>query len=159
PAKWIWGYGTPAQSTKQPQGSWAYTMLPYVEQDGAFQKQDYSQAVKSYYIPNRRPAVPTPVTSPDPVYPGWTYGTGGLTGPWGHTDYAANDQVIYPGDGNLNKSMKITQIQDGASNTILVGEKALDLRGIAVGSWYWDEPIILGGTGGTARCGCGLFKD
>jgi prepilin-type processing-associated H-X9-DG protein len=35
----------------------------------------------------------------------------------------------------------------------------MDIRAIPTGSWYWDEPIILGGAGGTARCGLGLFKD
>ncbi len=55
--------------------------------------------------------------------------------------------------------MKISQILDGSSSTILVGEKALDVRAVKTGGWYWDEPIILGGTGGTARCGCGLFRD
>src|SRR5262249_47936702 len=89
---------------------------------------------------------------------GWFYNNAGLN-PWGHTDYAANDQVIVPGDANPTFVMKVSEIKDGSSNTILIGEKALDTRAIRVGSWYWDEPIILGGTGGTARCGCGLFRD
>lgn len=40
-----------------------------------------------------------------------------------------------------------------------MGEKAVDLNAIAAGSWYWDEPIILGGAGGTGRCGLGLYRD
>ena len=158
PAPWIWGYGSPNQDPRAPSGSWAYTILPYMEQDNAFQNANYAQAVKGYYIPGRRPAVPANVAVADPVYPGWAYNNAGLN-PWGHTDYAANDQVITPGDANPTHTVKTGQIKDGASNTILVGEKALDVRAAAAGGWYWDEPIILGGTGGTARCGCGLFRD
>ncbi len=160
PAAWIWGFGTPNQSPTQPTGSWAYTMLPFMEQDNIFQQSSYSSAVKSYYNPGRRPAIPTPGVTTDPVYPGWSYGwPSSFTNLWAHTDYAANDQIIYPGDGNLNKIATMSQISDGTSNTILVGEKALDLSAMNAGSWYWDEPIILAGTGGTARCGTGMFQD
>jgi hypothetical protein len=158
PAPWIWGWGYPTQPPNSPAGSWAYSMLPYMEQDAAFDNQLYNQAVKSYYMPARRQAIPISVPSIDPIYPGWAYNNAGLN-PWGHTDYAANDQVIAPGDAYPTWTMRLTQIKDGSSNTVLVGEKALDVRAVAVGSWYWDEPIILGGTGGTARCGLGLFKD
>ncbi len=134
-----------------------------MEQNGPFQRQDVTAAVKSYYIPNRRAAIavalPANVAAADPIYPGWSYSTGGLAGPFGKSDYAANDQVIYPGDANLNQTMKISMIKDGSSNTILVGEKAIDVRAMKMGSWYWDEPILLGGTGGLARCGTGMFPD
>jgi prepilin-type processing-associated H-X9-DG protein len=102
--------------------------------------------------------VATDVPANDPVYPGWTYNSAGR-GPWGHTDYAANDQIIYPGDANPKKTTKLEWISDGTSNTIIVGEKAVDLGAVNAGSWYWDEPIILGGAGGTARCGLGLYRD
>jgi prepilin-type processing-associated H-X9-DG protein len=57
------------------------------------------------------------------------------------------------------QTMKLEGITDGLSNTILVGEKAVDVNAIAAGSWYWDEPIVLGGAGGTARCGLGMYND
>ena len=180
---WHWGFGSPAQDAQFPSGSWAYTMLPYIEQEAAFKTQGYNVAVKPYYIPNRRKAIPQAVPITDPIYPGWYYtigtnagtafaqGTGGIGNAnlppgfatignsWGRTDYAANDQVIFPGDANKGLTMSITQITDGSSSTVLVGEKALDIRAMAAGSWYWDEPIILGGAGGTARCGLGLYPD
>lgn len=160
---WVWGWGVPTQDPRSPSGSWAYTMLPYMEQDAAFDNQTYSQAVKSYYIPSRRQAIPIAVPAvplTDLIYPGWSYNPGGVAvNLWGHTDYAANDQIIAPGDANFTFTMSITQIKDGASNTILAGEKAMDITAYPTGSWYWDEPIILGGTGGAARCGLGLYKD
>jgi prepilin-type N-terminal cleavage/methylation domain-containing protein len=171
PGPWYWGFGSPTQDAQYTTGSWAYTMLPYMEQEAAFQAQGYNVAVKSYYIPGRRKAVPQAVPASDPIYPGWNYiigGAGGANLPpnyatignsWGRTDYAANDQIIYPGDGNQGKTVTITEIKDGSSSTLLVGEKALDIRAMAAGSWYWDEPIILGGAGGTARCGLGLYRD
>jgi prepilin-type N-terminal cleavage/methylation domain-containing protein len=163
PAPWAWGVGSPSQNDRFTTGSWAYTMLPYIDQDAAYQTASYSTAVKSYYIKARRPATPIAVPATDPIYPGWAYLTpqppAGYVNSWGHTDYAANDQIIYPGDGAIGQVITLTQIRDGSSNTLLVGEKALDIRAIPTGSWYWDEPIILGGTGGTARCGTGLFRD
>ena len=155
---WIWGYGDPNRPPNDTCGSYAFTILPYMEQAAGYQAQAYSLAVKNYYHPARRSAVAVPVPATDPVYPGWGYNGAGLN-PWGHTDYAANDQVIFPGDANVKRTTKILAITDGTSNTILVGEKAMDPTAVAAGSWYWDEPIILGGAGGTARCGVGMYPD
>jgi prepilin-type N-terminal cleavage/methylation domain-containing protein len=110
---WVWGFGTPTQDPRAPFGSYAYTLLPYMEQDAAFDNQTYSQAVKSYYIPARRQAIPTAVPLSDPIYPGWSYSPGGVAvNLWGHTDYAANDQIIFPGDfgagATFSNTMSIT---------------------------------------------------
>jgi prepilin-type N-terminal cleavage/methylation domain-containing protein len=158
PAPWIWGWGDPTRPPNFQTGSHAFALLPYVEQDNVYQQQSYSTAVKIYYNPGRRAAIPTNVPATDPIYPGWSYNSNGLN-PWGHTDYAANDQIIFPGDASPGRTTRLTDITDGLSNTILIGEKALDTSAVAAGSWYWDEPIILGGAGGTARCGLGMYKD
>jgi hypothetical protein len=55
--------------------------------------------------------------------------------------------------------MRLTSIKDGLSNTIYAGEKAMDPIDVQDGSGYWDEPIVLGGTGGSARCGQALIPD
>jgi prepilin-type N-terminal cleavage/methylation domain-containing protein/prepilin-type processing-associated H-X9-DG protein len=159
---WTWGFGSPTQSDRYPSGSWAYSVLPFMEQTNAHDTAAWYVAVKSYYIPARRAALPSPVPAVDPIS-GFAFSVtqvpANYVNLWGHTDYAANDQIIFPGDEYPGRTIKLTQIRDGTSTTILAGEKAVDVRMIASGSWYWDEPIILGGTGGTARCGLGMFRD
>ena len=155
---WPWGWGDPARPANDTSGSYAWSILPFVEQGPVFTQQWYNIAVPIYYIPGRRRPEPTNAPANDSIYPGWSYQTAGLN-PWGHTDYAANDQIIYPGDGRPRQTTALAEILDGLSNTILVGEKSVDLQAVAAGSWYWDEPIILGGAGGTARCGLAMYHD
>jgi prepilin-type N-terminal cleavage/methylation domain-containing protein len=170
---WPWAFGDPAKAGREQTGSYAFALLPYIEQQalydavnvnsgdptGAVPPASYSTTVSIYSIPGRRPAVPTDVPRHDPIYPGWGYDGAGLN-PWSHTDYAANDQVVVPSwYGNWGKTRGLRDVRDGSSNTILVGEKALDPDAVEAGSWYWDEPIILGGAGGTARCGGRLYLD
>ncbi len=79
---------------------------------------------------------------------------------WAKTDYAANYLMIpnrgtaslsaFRG-GSSNYPITLSDIKDGAGNTILVGEKALVVAAYNTGGWYWDEPIFAGGSGGTAR--------
>jgi hypothetical protein len=95
------------------------------------------------------------VPKADSVYAKWTSFDAGL-GPWGRTDYAANDQVVRGGMGNV---MAPGEIKDGLAETVLLGEKAMDADAVKAGGWYWDEPIILGGSGGTGRKGAKLLRD
>lgn len=155
---WPWGWGDPARPANDTSGSYAWSILPYVEQEPVYRQQANGTAVAIYYNPGRRRPEAINVPASDPVFPGWSYQNAGRN-PWGHTDYAANDQIFYPGDGAPLKTTTLAQILDGLSNTAFVGEKAMDLTAMAAGSWYWDEPIILGGAGGTARCGLGMYHD
>jgi hypothetical protein len=150
-----WGYGDPKRAGRLQTGSWAYSILPYVGEEASFRKADFTRAVPVYYIGPRRPATAQQVPKADPVYAKWTYQDAGL-GPWGRTDYAANDQVVLGGFGNV---MKPTQVKDGLVETILIAEKAMDTDAVKTGGWYWDEPIILGGSGGTGRKGDRLLRD
>jgi len=168
---WPWAFGDPDKAGREQTGSYAFALLPYLEQeslynavntanpDGAVPEASYSTTVSIFYIPARRPAIATDVPEVDPVYPGWGYDGAGLN-PWSHTDYAANDQIVVPSwYSNWGKTRALRDVKDGSSSTILVGEKALDPDAVEAGSWFWDEPIILGGTGGTARCGGRLYRD
>lgn len=75
-------------------------------------------------------------------------------GPSARSDYAANDRVFKTTYGaNWGKLPKPATLADGLSNTILFGEKAMSPIAYGEGSSHWDEPIIMGGTGGTGRCG------
>jgi Protein of unknown function (DUF1559) len=150
-----WGYGDPKRAGRLQTGCWAYSILPYIGEDRAFRAQDHTRAVPAYYIGTRRPAMLQQVPRADPVYAKWTYQDAGL-GPWGRTDYAANDQVIRGGMGNV---MRPEEIKDGLAETALAAEKALDADAVKAGGWYWDEPIILGGSGGTGRKGDRLLRD
>jgi hypothetical protein len=129
--------------------------LPFIGEDEAFRKADHTRAVPAYYLGTRRPIRAQAVPKADPVYAKWTYQDAGL-GPWGRTDYAANDQVVRGGMSNV---MKPEQIRDGLAETLLAGEKAMDTDAVKAGGWYWDEPIVLGGSGGTGRKGDRLLRD
>jgi prepilin-type processing-associated H-X9-DG protein len=150
-----WGYGDPKRAGRLQTGCWAYAILPYIGEETAFRTQDHTRAVPFYYIGTRREARPQPVPKADPFYKKWTYQDAGL-GPWGRTDYAANDQVVLGGMSNVMKPERVT---DGLHCTFLAGEKAMDTDAMRAGGWYWDEPIILGGSGGTGRKGNRLLRD
>ncbi|HEY7315851.1 MAG TPA: DUF1559 domain-containing protein [Gemmataceae bacterium] len=150
-----WGYGDPRRAGRLQTGSWAYAILPYLGEEKAFRTADPTRAVPLYYLTARRPVKAQHVPKADPVYAKWTYQDAGL-GPWGRTDYAANDQVVLGGMGNVKKP---NDISDGLAETALAAEKAMDTRAVKAGGWYWDEPIILGGSGGTGRKGDRLLRD
>ena len=150
-----WGYADPKRAGRLQTGCWAYSILPYIGEEKAFRTHDHTRAVPLYYIGERRPARPQAVPKADPVYKKWTYHDAGF-GPWGRTDYAANDQVVRGGMGNVTKP---SAIKDGLAATALVAEKAMDADAVKAGGWYWDEPIVLGGSGGTGRKGDRLLRD
>jgi hypothetical protein len=150
-----WGYADPKRAGRLQTGCWGYSILPYIGEEKAFRTVDHTRAVPAFYIGTRRPTEPQQVPKADPVYAKWTYQDAGL-GPWGRTDYAANDQVVLGGMGNV---MRPDQVRDGLAETFLLGEKAMDADAFKAGGWYWDEPIVLGGSGGTGRKGAGLMRD
>lgn len=153
-------WGDALKQGKYQLGSTFFSLLPFVEQDALFKDgiACFKTPVKTYLNPMRRSSgvFQNPVT--DPVYPGWSYVDGGA-GPSARTDYAANDQIFWTTYAGWGKVSTIGSIADGTSNTIFFGEKALAQQAVTSGSWYWDEPFIMGGTGGTGRCGIELYSD
>jgi hypothetical protein len=59
----------------------------------------------------------------------------------------------------MGNVMRPEQVRDGLAETFLLGEKAMDADAVKSGGWYWDEPIVLGGSGGTGRKGDRLMRD
>ncbi|MFO0929451.1 MAG: DUF1559 domain-containing protein [Gemmataceae bacterium] len=154
-------WGDPTRPGKTQLGSAFYALLPYVEQDALFRDPlaCYRTAVKTYYLPARRAAAAQTTPATDSVYPGWSYNDAGL-GASARSDYAANDQVFLTTYGsNWGRVATVGTITDGLSNTVFLGEKAMSPKAYTAGVWYWDEPYIMGGTGGTGRCGDGLYPD
>lgn len=136
-----WGVGDPGRSPRDQTGSWAYAILPYLEQQAMHQRREWRQPVTLYVCPSRRtPQALVPANDQYGVYNG-----GGW--PWCFTDYAGNALVL----PNRPRCLRLDELSDGTSQTILVGEKALSPRNYTTGTWYWDEPFFLGGSGGTQR--------
>jgi len=143
-------------------------VLPFLEQNDAYNQQVYQVAVKVYMCPARGRLNPQTVPSEDPVWEAWTYDNGGVN-PWGKTDYAGNVNVFL---GNLaldddpngtkltGQTERIAGITDGTSHTLLAGDKSLDPMAYNTGGWFWDEPIFAGGgAGGTVRGGNLVLRD
>jgi prepilin-type N-terminal cleavage/methylation domain-containing protein len=158
-----------ANANIQGSGSWIYQIMPYIEQDNLY---------KSWLFPDTGP------TPTDTVHlvkvtliidPGRNRGKGFKTNtdstsyrPGPVTDYAMNNRINKPadnlpwrtnktsiGDASIgNRHMAIERIPDGSSNTILAGQKALEISQHAddIAASY-DESIVQGGWGGSARAG------
>lgn len=144
-----WGIGVPDLSPNAQTGSWAYSILPFIEQQNMYQQRSWMDPVKLYICSSRRPD--TPQVSHNDLN-GAYYGGGWL---WGKTDYAANRFVI----PNRPICLSFADIPDGTSHTIFLGEKALSPLNYTTGTWYWDEPFFTGGSGGTQRWGEAVVRD
>jgi prepilin-type N-terminal cleavage/methylation domain-containing protein len=160
-----WATADPLAAPRDQTGSWAFSILPHIEQDNAFHSDNQGSGIPVYVCPSRGRTPALPVPASDPVYVGITYGTNppGLN-PWSTTDYAGNGYLLinrWP-DGGVpvaGEPLAILDVKDGVSNTILVGEKAMDRRAYNTGGWYWNEPVFSGGSGGTDRWGTEVLQD
>jgi prepilin-type N-terminal cleavage/methylation domain-containing protein/prepilin-type processing-associated H-X9-DG protein len=189
PPPYMWGMGDPTLSAANQTGSWAYSILRYMDQSNVFTNPlgnppgnppaGFSNPLGTYMCPSRGRLNPQNVPlPPNSDAFGWFYSSSVTIGgnqvvlnPWGKTDYAGNYLVmpntgspalnVYPLDpmktplgGSRNYPITTDDISDGASNTIIVGEKSLpyNVYNPEQGAgWFWDEPIFVGGSGGTAR--------
>jgi len=123
--------GSPAVGADQ-QAGWGFQILPYIEQTAVWQggsaTNDTDRAlvamaapIKTFFCPTRR--VPQTVTY---SYPGYLDGN-----PAVHAlcDYAASN-LDNTGVVRQYKPTRFTDIADGTSNTLLVGDKRLNLTNL-----------------------------
>ena len=146
---YAWGVGNPRPGPQGQAGSWAYAILPYLEQQAAHSQVDFQTLQPIFLCPSRGRSAPLPMVDDDYG----RYVSGGWA--WAKTDYAANART----SPNLPLQMRIASISDGMSQTFAVGEKAFDPQVHTATSWYWDEPIFSGGSKGTARSGLRIAGD
>lgn len=146
PSNGQWGYwASPTPSKSDKSASWAYKVLPYVEQENLYRNFSVTVPVKTFMDPGRG--------SPGVANEG-NEDTGSMS-PFksigATTDYAGNWHVLH--DSNkTNSDFSIQRIQDGSSNTVLVGQKSLKPNQYTPRKGSdWDETIAWGGSGGTCR--------
>jgi prepilin-type N-terminal cleavage/methylation domain-containing protein/prepilin-type processing-associated H-X9-DG protein len=155
------------QNTNIPgQWCWAWQILPYIEQGTIYNLVTPTQVVQNSNG-NPLPVVPIktyicPSRAHNPIA---TTGGNGPTNMGAHTDYAinvagnftlnvngTNTSIVGFGNFGNSPSMSVITNLNGTSNTILVGEKAMDPGNYGnTRSDNWDEDIYSGGYGGTGR--------
>jgi prepilin-type N-terminal cleavage/methylation domain-containing protein/prepilin-type processing-associated H-X9-DG protein len=141
--------GNPGQLDRQNLSSWAYKVLPHIEQDNLYRSFNYTTPVKIYMEPGR--AGPGYASNGNGNYDNLNPAYGATT------DYAGNWNVINDrgwdqAPRKATGDFSVQSITDGSSNTILVGTKALKTDQYSPrNGWDWDETIIFGGSGGTCR--------
>ncbi len=161
----LWGLGDPSLSPADQSGPWTYAILPFAEQENAFRAlapARYSISTNLYICPSRRRKNPQVAPATEPIF-GNPQETTGIN-PWGKSDYAANMYVCMANADRsagvlIGRLLSIADVTDGLSNTIHVGEKGMDPRVYNTGGWYYDEPIVCGGSGGLVRSGAAIYHD
>lgn len=139
--------GLPDRSPAKQTGSWAYSILPWIEQSEIYRTRAWWIGVRPLICPARRSATALPAADDDYG----SYQGGGWE--WGKTDYAANPKVLtYP-------PKTLVSIRDGSSQTIAVGEKALHPQLYNTGSWFYDAPYFFGVNDGIRRIGSKIVQD
>jgi len=142
-----YGVGDPDRSPQDQTGSWAFAILPEIEQSTAYANRSWDLPMPLLVCPSRRTAQAR--TAQDDL--NGSYQTGGWA--WARTDYAGN-YLLFPSRPASNgpaACLNFGNVGDGLTTTVMLGEKAMNPQDPATGTWYWDEPYFLGGSGGTTR--------
>jgi prepilin-type N-terminal cleavage/methylation domain-containing protein len=140
-------WADPADPVNGPnRGSWAFHLLPYVEQQALYD----SRAGTGNNAWSNIPHLPVKVyLDPRRGRIGFST-TGSFTGPY--SDYALNTWINRPNDGAEyvpNNHKTLMSITDGTSNTLLVGLRSVFPRDYQSSDSSWNESILYGGSWGT----------
>jgi len=145
--------GSPIYISGPETGSWAYQILPYLEQGGLYDRANGSTTL----VTNIKVGA---LTSPLRGRLGYST-SGNFRGP--QTDYGINPWINDPIEGDFgtrNAKTALTDIKHGTSNTILIASMFImtseytSTRGDG-----WKEPIHAAGCAGTSRNGFFAFRD
>jgi prepilin-type N-terminal cleavage/methylation domain-containing protein len=134
-------YAKAAQASTETSGSWGFQILPYLDQNPAFQNVDRKTGMAVYLCPVRgRPLLET--------------SNGG--GAW--TDYFLNNYLNNAKNAekpdNADNKRTYVGITDGTSNTIFAGHGNVNTtQYMAAADVTLSSNIFNGGTFGTARAG------
>ncbi len=145
----LWGVGDPKRVGRLQTGAWTYSILPQLELGSLFDTNRPVHGIPIYDCPSRAGRTAT-LTASDAY---GDYVSGGLV--IAKTDYAGNERLMM----DLPRWKQFHDIEDGLSNTILIGEKSYDPFVQTPTSWYWDEPVWIGGSHGTVRGGLLILTD
>jgi len=154
-----------ANSASFDSGSWAYQILPYIEQQNLYVKMTGALAATSNEtLPvmlcamRGRPGFLSGTTTGGP-----TTSRAGTNNSGPATDFAINPFINHPSGtvGAVNIKRKIHAITDGSSNTILYGHAYLALTDYSLTTPVDPTrlPIYRGGTVSTARNSRTFLKD
>ncbi len=148
------GYAVAGAGVPNQPASWAYQILPYVEQGnlgGSTATDGWTVAVKIYLDPARGRG-PTPAAA--------GVSDGRAPNLWAPTDYGMNVRLQANPDGSSythgvaaadpRSRLTIRRVTDGTTNTLWGGMKFMNTVRYADGEWFFDEPVWRGGGGGTA---------
>lgn len=157
----VWGVGRPHALPQEQSGSWAFAILPFLEQQVAYDAMATEQWQPAFACVTRgRELVCNPQ---DQSYA--AFADAGLL--WAKTDFAGNEWIIRSRRldplGNANPDdappLRLAHLRDGSSQTLVAGEKSYNELYQHEESWYWDEPIFSGGSNGTVRSGFVIRSD
>jgi type II secretory pathway pseudopilin PulG len=137
-----------AKASDMNSGSWAFQILPYIDQNPVYAKPDRTFGMPVYLCPGRN-------------RPGFEIVKDG-GGAW--TDYFFNNYLYNPQEASKpNAAFKrrtFAGISDGTSNTILVGHGNINTKDyMATAGVVGSSNIFNGGTLGTMRSGNDTKKD
>jgi hypothetical protein len=135
---------------REAEWSWAYQLLPYIEQDNLYKNTDsalvQNTPIKLFYCPSRRPAQQYSGTA--------------------KIDYAGNAGDRHDGDNGLVVQstcgiVRLRDVTDGTSSTVMIGEKQMnramfgqtadDNESYCTPGWNGDWEVYRRGHAGPAR--------
>lgn len=99
-----WGVGDPALRPEDQVGSWAFSILPFLEQKPVHQQRLWMTPIELYHCSSRRDAEAMPVVKQDDY---GEYEGGGWM--WGKTDYAGNSLVV---PNRPKRLLRMADLQD-----------------------------------------------